>query len=328
MKKHIICNVIANTKVGMGHIYRTISIANELSDDYNIVFTCKKDCYALVDKIVDSKYIIEIAVPLDLVSKYNPILVINDILNTEKKYIEGLRNLNIKTISFEDFGTGSAITNMTINDLYDEPLSSHDNIYWGHDYYFLREEFDNAKKRKFKDKINTVLILFGGTDPTNLTYTTLLSITDICKENNIEIQVLVGPGYTNSKQLIQLISTINYEKLFFTNSTNVVSKIMEQVDFAISSNGRTVYELAHMNIPAIIIPVNERESTHHFSTKQNGFINIGIPDENIEITIKNKFLEIISNKKLRHQLYLNTSYFDFSNNRKKIVQKIRDLIRL
>ena len=47
---------------------------------------------------------------------------------------------------------------------------------------------------------------------------------------------------------------------------------MEKTPIAITSNGRTVYELAHMSIPGIVIPVNEREKTHEFACERNGFI--------------------------------------------------------
>ena len=50
-----------------------------------------------------------------------------------------------------------------------------------------------------------------------------------------------------------------------------MSRIMERTPIAIASNGRIVYELAHMNIPGIIVPVNEREKTHAFANKKNGF---------------------------------------------------------
>ena len=44
---------------------------------------------------------------------------------------------------------------------------------------------------------------------------------------------------------------------------------MEQSQLAIVSNGRTLYELAHMNIPAIVLSQHKRESTHSFAYEEN-----------------------------------------------------------
>ena len=61
-----------------------------------------------------------------------------------------------------------------------------------------------------------------------------------------------------------------------TKSTGVISSIMEQCQLAIVSNGRTVYELAHMNIPSITIAHHIREETHKFASKENGFLPLSI----------------------------------------------------
>jgi len=54
-----------------------------------------------------------------------------------------------------------------------------------------------------------------------------------------------------------------------------VTEYMKRADLAVSSQGRTVYELACMGVPSIILAQNEREMTHTFATMKNGFINLG-----------------------------------------------------
>ena len=50
---------------------------------------------------------------------------------------------------------------------------------------------------------------------------------------------------------------------------------MRAADFAITSNGRTVFELAACNTPTITISQNEREDLHTFSSACRGAINLG-----------------------------------------------------
>ena len=56
-------------------------------------------------------------------------------------------------------------------------------------------------------------------------------------------------------------------------NVDFLSKIFHESDFAITSNGRTVFELGSLHVPMIVIPVNKRENTHNFVEKYNvGYI--------------------------------------------------------
>src|SRR5699024_11338995 len=55
-----------------------------------------------------------------------------------------------------------------------------------------------------------------------------------------------------------------------------MAEMMKRSDIAISSQGRTMLELASMNVPTILMAQNERELTHEFGYLSNGFINLGL----------------------------------------------------
>jgi len=65
-------------------------------------------------------------------------------------------------------------------------------------------------------------------------------------------------------------------------------EIMSQCDIAITSRGRTGYELAILGIPSIAMAQNEREEKHGFVSNENGFTYIGLnpADEVIESNVK------------------------------------------
>ena len=60
---------------------------------------------------------------------------------------------------------------------------------------------------------------------------------------------------------------------------------MCNADLAITSQGRTIYELASMGVPAIVMAQNEREAEHVFAGIANGFINLGLGEKTDAITI-------------------------------------------
>ena len=103
---------------------------------------------------------------------------------------------------------------------------------------------------------------------------------------------------------------------------------MEKTQIALSSNGRTVYELADMNIPSIILSHHERENTHSFASLEKGFINLGIFSKinNISNLIKENFQKLILDEDYRKLLFLNIEKYTFRDNKKKVVKKIMELL--
>jgi len=98
------------------------------------------------------------------------------------------------------------------------------------------------------------------------------------------------------------------------------------VQLAISSNGRTIYELAHMHIATIVISHHQREATHSFATLERGFINLGVFDEAIGKKIKEKFRKLVEDRYYRELLYHNIKRYNFKENKQKVVKKILSLI--
>ena len=103
---------------------------------------------------------------------------------------------------------------------------------------------------------------------------------------------------------------------------------MEEVQVAISSNGRTVYELAHMNVPAIILPQHEREKTHRFARTNNGFYNLGLLDPGeFSSVLKNALVRLVEDIQFRKDLFRGMEKFDFSRNKTWVAQEIQALLK-
>lgn len=328
-RKRVVFRIIGYDEVGMGHIYRAMTIAHEITD-HEVVLLCDERSHVTVNRLAGYDYHIEAAKEDELLKKLlslKPDLVINDILNTDKDYIQALKENMIKVVNFEDLGSGAEFADLTINELYDEPIMPGKNIRWGHKYFFLRDEFAAAKAHKFKAKVDSLLITFGGTDQNNLTKKTLSTILDFCRLKHIKIYVVTGPGYVHKEDLMSYLATVDSKNIEFTYATGVMSAIMEKAQIAISSNGRTVYELAHMNIPSIIISQHERENTHCFTREENGFINIGVYDSEFEEElILKKLEELVSNNAFRKNLFSRMTKFSFHKNKSSVVKNILRLL--
>jgi spore coat polysaccharide biosynthesis predicted glycosyltransferase SpsG/CMP-N-acetylneuraminic acid synthetase len=325
-RKRIIFNVIGNTKIGMGHIYHSLALAHEITD-HEVIFVCDEKYKIAVDKIASMDYeVLPSSNVTETIINLKPDLVINDILNTDIKYIKTLKQNNIKVVNFEDLGDGACKADLIFNELYDVPQIKGDNFLWGYEYLALRDEFENAIPHKFENNVEAILITFGGTDQNNLTLITLKSIIHILKKNNIKVYIVCGGGYLYKKELERYLKKSDYKKIELSYAVEVISQIMENTQIAFSSNGRTVYELAHMNIPSIVISHHKREATHSFTTLEKGFINLGVYDKNnIKDLIMNSFKKLLDNN-YRELLFMNIKKYDFKENKKKVVKKIMELI--
>ena len=154
LRKRIVFRVIGSKKVGMGHIYRALTLAHEIIDHEIIFITTEFDDLA-IKKLLDYTYRVEICSDEDMIStilNLKPDLLINDLLNTNQNYVSELKRNKIKVMNFEDIGPGAILADITINELYDKPVIKSDNILWGHKYCFLRDEFKNASRNRFKTK--------------------------------------------------------------------------------------------------------------------------------------------------------------------------------
>ena len=325
-RKRIVFHVFGSHKIGMGHIFHSLSLAHEITD-HEVILVCNEKYELAVKKIASIDYKViaskdEERTILDL----NPDMVINDVLNTEKDFILKLKENGAIVVNFEDLGSGSSHADVVFNELHETPQKEGAHYFWGHRYLTLRDEFDNAKPNSFVNRVEEVLIMFGGTDQNNLTLKTLKVILDTCQMKKIMISIVCGAGYVYLDKLTDFISKCGYDKIELHQAIFHLSEIMERSQIAISSNGRSVYELAEMNIPSVIISHHKRELTHDFAKQETGFVNIGVFNENTSVDIRDAFTKLIDNKNYRLQLYQNMNKYNFLSNKKNVMNKIYDML--
>ncbi|MDC1054095.1 hypothetical protein OAQ39_02280 [Alphaproteobacteria bacterium] len=327
-KKIIYFHINASTNIGLGHLYRSIAIAEHLKNYFIIIFIGNIKTKFFFDKFeIKYKYFYYTNMNnfYKIIRINKPNIIINDRLDNSYNYVLFIKKFCDKIINFEDNGKGNNFADLSINELNYEKTNNKKKLY-GFSYFLLRKEFLRKQKNQFNYKINKILITFGGTDPSNYTLKTINLLNDISKKLNILLFVVIGPGYKNKIVLKKHILKISNKNINLYESIGKMSQIMSKVDFAFSSNGRTVLELAQMNIPGIIIDQNKRESTHLFWKISKGFYNFKNFDTKNEQKIYNKFKLIFNDHLTRKKLYNNLLRYDFKLNKYRIIESIIKLI--
>ena len=328
-RKKVVFRIIGDEQIGMGHIYRALTLAQEITD-HEVYFVCDENSRDAAQRLAGDDYWLGIYKKREIADRIidlNPDLVINDILDTNKNYIMKLRNKGIKVINFEDLGTGARHSNLTVNELYETPEFEGKNILWGRKHFFLREEFSEARPGRFKNKVDTALVTFGAADPNDFTRKIFKNISSYCAQNNIKIFLVTGGGYSHIEKLEKEIESIPKSVVQYVHITGAMSHIMEQSQIAIAANGRTPYELAHMNIPSIILSHHERENSHSFATRDNGFIPIGLyQGRETDKTILNSFRKLAEDKNFRKVCFDKMKPFKFQKNKERVLNLILQLL--
>lgn len=303
LKKNIILRPIGYKEVGTGHIQRCLQLAHSFIE-HNILFVLDEKSDIAVNKIKESFFPYRVIKNedeiYDIIDEFSCDILVNDMLNTDEDYIRACKRKGVRVINFEDLGSGAEYADVVINDLY-EKNNDLPNFYWGSDYYCIRDEFLLANPSKFNSKVQEILVSFGGTDPNNLTLKVFNCIGKIQKEHDIHFTFILGMGYKNYEQLEAMAAKSNLNVSIIRNVPRM-SEYMVKADIAISSQGRTMLELARMAVPTILLAANEREQNHEFGYLDNGFINLGLGNQTKEDTIVETLLWLINCPQIRNQI--------------------------
>lgn len=297
LKKHSTAILVnGNNKIGMGHIYRGLELADLLSHKPDIYYNEN-----ITDKIVfgDTTYpLIPYSSEEDLIRKLSEKkykIVINDILDTTYSYINRIKQIEPCpcVINFEDAGEGSSLADIVVNALYDKQ-SGGDNAYYGEQYYIAPKKFMLSKPIEIKDEVKNIFVCFGGADPLGYTET-VLKIVSEDKYVDYHFIVVLGKLKADVQTLIETYSRKNINIMFDVKN---MPEEMAKCDIAITSRGRTCYELAMLGIPTISMAQNEREERHMFAREENGFLYLGRNAEEKNIQNALDFL-LTSTKEVR-----------------------------
>ncbi|MCR5665014.1 MAG: cytidyltransferase [Oscillospiraceae bacterium] len=313
--------VNGNNQRGMGHVYRALELADE--------FFVKPDIFYDVNQTDPSVFgttthrlcpVNGIAELFQICRGRQYSIFINDILDTSIDYMIALRSAlpNAKIINFEDAGEGIQKADLVFNALYER--SAYPNVCAGEQYYICGKPFLFYRPISIKERVEHVLVSFGGSDPQNYT-DRILAMVSKPEYSAYQFTVVLGKAKHNVEELMQYNSFPNIHVLF--DVTNM-PELMSACDMALTSRGRTSYELAILGIPTIVMAQNAREEKHGFVCNENGFSYIG-REPSDEIIEGNLRMYLTTSQSSRQHFQNKLLKFDLRNGRKRVMSLINSL---
>lgn len=298
-RRRVVFHVVASPGVGTGHVHRALTLADRLID-HEVRFLVNTASPLAEDMIRRRFYPVDVVSPgeeLAHLEAARPDLVVNDVLDTDADFVLGLREAGIRVVNFEDQGPGSVHAHAVINAMYGAHPSRQDaRVFHGLDYCCLRDEFYTCEPVTIGATVNNILVAFGGTDPTHTTERVVDWLDRV--EGDFAVTVLAGVGYPRLGALTELAARARHP-VEVVHDSRVVSRYMAGADLAITSAGRTVFELAALAVPMVVIPHHERERSHLFASETLGAVCLPASTDADQLPFDSTLKELLSSRQLR-----------------------------
>ena len=323
-RERVAIYVNGGNKRGIGHIYRALEMADEFYTKPDIYYDANQTDPKVFGRTTHTLIGVDgIAELFQRVKGQGYTLFINDILTTSIDYMIGLRTVLpecCKVVNFEDDGEGISKADLVFNALYAEDDAL--NVKAGERYYIASKTFLFYEPIEIKDKVERVFVSFGGADPQNYSDRLLAIVAgDPARYSGYRFTVALGRAKLNVEELMRYNELPNVEMLYDVAD---MPGLMSACDVAVTSRGRTGYELAILGMPSIAMAQNKREEKHGFVCNENGFTYLGMnpPDEIIKSNL-DMYLGLSREARLRFQSMLLSH--DLRDGRRRVMSLIESL---
>lgn len=266
----------ANEVIGMGHIMRCISIAEEMrqkGEDVTFIVADQKPTEILrkhrfLTICLQSQWNnleteADALVKAVCNNKAEKILI--DSYYVTRHYLESLQK-HTETIYLDDVNRFIYPVDKLINyniyavDLEYEKRYREENMETrfalGCSFVPLRREFSGVS-RMVREKVSKILITAGGTDNYNVLDYILQSLSKCKWFKEIICYVVVGKFHRNKGELLKNWKDFRNVKLL--SDVQNMAEIIEQCDMAVTAGGVTVYEIMACGLPAVIYTLADNQ---------------------------------------------------------------------
>ncbi len=320
-------------EIGMGHICRCLVIARQIRRAGLKVEFLINDEQSVVDMIKAEKFDFRIA-GLSGIDPLEPEQGTRIVIDTKKqvgRIVNQLKQSGYKTVLIDNVTTARLEADVVIypSALFDEGLDwhgFHGDIYFGADYVPISEGFLRARKNSANTESQLpqkILVTMGGSDPNQLTHRIVASLLGL--SYSLDIKVVLGPAFSGDTRLKNIEKKENHEVAFLENIKDL-SNLMAGADIAITSVGTTIYELACIGLPFIIIAnhVND-ERDLNVIREQDFALPLGYHKDVTVEDIQGAVSRIINDRELRNKLYEKGTALIDGNGAERIVNILQNI---
>tara|TARA_B100001964_G_scaffold230728_1_gene284555 strand:- start:115 stop:1113 length:999 start_codon:yes stop_codon:yes gene_type:complete len=308
-------------KEGMGDVTSCLALAEEFGNEGCDVLLIINDNENVIKLI--SKYKLEYRIAKEILEleqcingELFDITILNQ-LNTPKDESLILRRHSKLLVTIDDTGQSAEFADLRFNVLY--PIAD---SFTDFKYIALTSTFQQKYNisKVVKEKVKTILITQGGGDTYGYTPKIIRSLYDI--PNNININVVIGTNYYHYKELDEVLH-LAPRNFNIIKENSDLSGLMLQADLAISAGGNTLFELACIGVPTIVVCGERFEVGTAERMQKEGFgKNLGFGEDVDEMEIGGAVNHLRSDFKIRAMMVRKGKQLIDGQGTKRVVEKI------
>lgn len=186
-------------------------------------------------------------------------------------YLDALGSAGARTLLVDDMAGRSAypvgfVLNQNADaDRSEYPADATCRFLLGSRYALLRREFrDLEVDRDTPPKARNILVTFGGADPTGMTGRTIEALRQLpaAQRAGIDVRVVIGAANAAAERIQAQVAAASIGfRCRVERTVADMAAVIAWADLAVTSGGSTVWELARMGCPALVVetvPSEER----------------------------------------------------------------------
>jgi len=248
-----------NHKQGMGDVIGSLAIADAFRGSNprdTITFIVDNDKEA-IDAVLARAYEVEVADNLNQetahINKINPDVIVVNMFRNDTERLNYFKQNTRLLVTIDDPSDAARWADVRIN-----PLYYNDDAITDPAYVALRKEFIQANKIKkvIKDRVEVILVTQGGADTYGFTPKIMGALYGI--EKDCQIDTVIGPAFKHYKELQEAIdkSKGNFNII---HNVNNICELMQRSDLTVTAGGNTMFELACVGVPGVVLCGEEFE---------------------------------------------------------------------
>jgi UDP-2,4-diacetamido-2,4,6-trideoxy-beta-L-altropyranose hydrolase len=262
IKKRIYFRVDGNSKIGLGHVIRSLSLCHMVKDKFDCFFLLKDSTNDVKEVIRKSCEVIEINGyftkhdELKWIlnnSNFDNSIIVLDGYHYDTTYQAVFKILNCKVVTIDDIHSCHFVSDCIINHSISAKVSDysadlHTKKYFGLNYALIRESFlAHASKRSKRDYDynynKNVFISLGGADPNN----NILDVLKYLKKNGYHAgliyHIVLGSAYTQRKAFDKFLKRNRLDVKVHTDLSEIeIYELMRSCSIAITSPSSVAIE--------------------------------------------------------------------------------------
>jgi len=236
--------------IGMGHVMRCINIARAIdSDNVPLQFLVNNE-RPVIDRL-DQEAFFHVVYPMSgrHAGRLSNSVVVIDTKRDVSGHVRSLKGEGKRVVLIDNGSTDEADAIVMPTPVYGGAAGAQ--VFSGSSYLIIGDNFVQARRPVPAEHASPlrVLVTMGGADPFNLTELVLKGLWGV---EGIEVTAVIGPAFRISPTLDEFIrrSGGRFNVVF---SVKDMAPLMRDAHIAFTAVGTTVYELAYMGVPSVLI---------------------------------------------------------------------------